>query len=895
MKPFESMKFKHPWRPYQERVLNVIKDHLDDRRLHIVAAPGAGKTTLGLEVFRTLGKPTLVLSPTRVIRDQWIERIKDFVQNEDGSPLDCYQLDWVSNSIQNPQILTSITYQALHAKFAEELSVNEEEDVNLEDDDGLKDDEVNRFIKVIESQNIQMIILDEAHHLRSEWWRALEKVCEYFPNVILVSLTATPPYDAQGSEWNRYEQLCGPIDEEISIPELVKAGTLCAHQDFIWACDATISEKDQIKEYDHRVSTLCDTLFHSTEFEGIVLSHPWLQSEKIEAEIIKEPHVAIALLTYIKAKSLPMKDSLMALLDMKAEDIPELGRHWWQVLLESILFSKTTQHTDVQKQALDHLKKQLKASELLHKRELSLERSRRIDRSLSLSASKVLACSTIHQLEYKYRGERLRQVVLTDYIRDEALSSGLDTGEVNLGAWPVFKSITSSSAIPDQIGLLTGRTSIIPTKKLSLLLRHIKSHHVKTESMGNNGQYQKVVAPLNQLTSAFTELLMNGDIKVLVGTRSLLGEGWDAPAVNSLILASSVGSFMLTNQMRGRAIRVNSKHKDKVSSIWHLVAINTEYDAGWSDAFNLVSRFQTFVGLSEKELAIESGFDRMNATGLKSDNMFNKTAPISRNNKQMVRRYRKRELIAERWKKALTIDGTARVIPSVKTNKIPNLRGFVLKHSFSYLLVQMLVILSGIMTGSFYLSLNNPSLLWVLMLVGIIGALIYKLPQTISMIKIACFFLPVDGALKRIGKALAESLCQAGFIETSIRRMVTNVTKLEDGSFYIALSGCSFYESSVFADCLAEILAPIDNPRYLILREGRFLGSLRDDYHAVPMRFAAKKDLAQLFYKAWKKNVGLSELIYTRTEEGRRRLLRAKMKAFSSTFKDEVKRQDRWQ
>jgi len=163
------------------------------------------------------------------------------------------------------------------------------------------------------------------------------------------------------------------------------------------------------------------------------------------------------------------------------------------------------------------------------------------------------------------------------------------------------------------------------------------------------------------------------------------------------------------------------------------------------------------------------------------------------------------------------------------------------------------------------------------------------------MIKIACFFLPVDGALKRIGKALAESLCQAGFIETSIRRIVTNVTKLEDGSFYIALSGCSFYESSVFADCLAEILAPIDNPRYLILREGRFLGSLRDDYHAVPIRFAAKKDLAQVFYKAWQKNVGLSELIYTRTEEGRRRLLRAKMKAFSSTFKDEVKRQDRWQ
>ena len=31
-------------------------------------------------------------------------------------------------------------------------------------------------------------------------------------------------------------------------------------------------------------------------------------------------------------------------------------------------------------------------------------------------------------------------------------------------------------------------------------------------------------------------------IKVIIGTKSLLGEGWDAPCVNSLILASFVGS-----------------------------------------------------------------------------------------------------------------------------------------------------------------------------------------------------------------------------------------------------------------------------------------------------------------------------------------------------------------
>lgn len=892
MQPFESMKFHYSWRPYQERVLNAIKDHLDDKRLHVVAAPGAGKTTLGLEVFRVLEKSTLVLSPTRVIRDQWIERLKDFTNI--GEPT---KLSWVSNSIHNPKIFTSITYQALHARFAEELgSIDDvDEETALEEDKGLKSNEVNNFIKVIEKHDIQVLILDEAHHLRSEWWRALKKVCECFPNIILVSLTATPPYDSEGHEWVRYEQLCGPIDEEISVPELVKAGTLCAHQDFIWACNATSTEKNQIKEYDHRVFTLCHTLFDSDEFKEIVLSHPWLHPDKIEADVIKEPQIAVALLTFIKAKSLPKNEELMTLLDMRIDDIPELGRHWWQVLIETILFSKTTQHTEVEQKFVDRIKKQLRSSELLNKRELSLERSRRMERSLSLSSSKISACNTIHKLEYKHRGGNLRQVVLTDYIRDEALESELDTGEINLGAWPIFKSITSSSPISDQIGLLTGRISIIPSSKLQLLLNCIESNNIKTEPMGNAQQFQKVTAPLNQLTSAFTELLMSGDIKVLIGTRSLLGEGWDAPAINSLILASSVGSFMLTNQMRGRAIRVNTKKRNKISTIWHLIAINTESETGWSDYYSLKKRFDTFVGLSEKELTIESGFERINATSFQSRKIHGETALITSNNRQMLRRYKKLDQISERWNKALTLDEASRVIPSVNTNKIPVLRGLLLKHSFSYLLIQMAAILGGVIAGIINSHQKSGSQLLLFLLVGITGTLIYKLPKTISIIKTVCLYLPVDGALEQIGIALTEALCQAGFIETSVRQMKVNVIKLDDGKFYVSLSGCTFYESSLFADCLAEILAPIDNPRYLVLREGKFLGISRDDYHAVPLKFAVKKELAQIFYKSWQKNVCLSELIYTRTEEGRRKLLKAKMKSFSSTFKDEVKRQDRWQ
>lgn len=895
---FELLKFKYPWRPYQQRVIDAIDQHLDDDRLHIVAAPGAGKTTLGLEVFRKLKKRALVLSPTRVIRDQWILRLNDFIEVDDIT-----KLDWVSNNIDEPKILTSITYQALHSKLSTKPSnaLDDEEgtvldnDLNNELDNEPGSGDINEFISSLKNNNIEVMIMDEAHHLKAEWWRALDKIFKTLPNLTLVSLTATPPYDSQDHEWSKYEQLCGPIDEEISIPELVKAGTLCSHQDFVWAVNVSQSEKKHIKEYDERVSTLCNTLFNDSQFLQLVLAHPWLTEPEADSDVIKQPQIAIAILSFIKAKDLDIPLSLCSLLDLTKDDIPELGRHWWQVLIESVLFSNTFEHTEESKEFITQLKKQLRSSELLHKRELSLERSRRLERSLSLSATKVEGCVSIHKLEYKHRKDNLRQVILTDYIRDEALASGIDTGELNLGAWPIFKGLVNNSEIANQVAMLSGRLSIIHIDQVEALLELVDRKRVSADKFQDDEAFFKISGPLNQLTSAFTTLLMKGTIKVLVGTRSLLGEGWDAPAINSLILASSVGSFMLTNQMRGRAIRIDKNAPNKISSIWHLVAVDTESQSGQRDYYNLKNRFETFVGLSEKDQTIESGFERLQTTGLNNLKLENhKHSAVSDNNRQMINRFEKLESIANRWKKALTLDETARVIPSVKTPTLPGIRWFHFKNTFKYLSLQLTALFGVIWLIALHL-IRKPELALTVLMIGLIAVLLYKLPKALGILRTFFCHLPVDGTIKQIGLALCHALCQTGLIETSFRRLKVTTHENMDGTFYLALDGCTFYESSLFADCLAEILAPIDNPRYLIIREGTVYGLKRDDYHAVPLKLAVKKEYAQIFYKAWCRYVGPTEMIYTRTNQGRQRLLQAKMRAFSSVFERKIKRQDRWQ
>jgi hypothetical protein len=47
--------------------------------------------------------------------------------------------------------------------------------------------------------------------------------------------------------------------------------------------------------------------------------------------------------------------------------------------------------------------------------------------------------------------------------------------------------------------------------------------------------------------------------------------------------------------------------------------------------------------------------------------------------------------------------------------------------------------------------------------------------------------------------------------------------------------------------------------------------------------------------KAWQRRVGKAELVYTRTPENRRLLLRARARAFSAAFGHDVRRMDRWQ
>ena len=889
---FKQLQFKWPWREYQSRVLDAIDQHLNDDKLHIVAAPGAGKTVLGLEVFRRLKQPALILSPTRIIRNQWRDRLQDFLPASD------WPVDWVSLDLDTPLILTSITYQSLHQHY-KKIKDDEHE---LDDDElsALTSDELDLLIQKVVNAKIGVLVLDEAHHLTAGWWQALNHLLEKIPTLKLVSLTATPPYDVNGNEWLRYQSLCGVIDEEISAPELVKTGTLSPHQDFIWVTRPAQKDDETTRQYDRSVIAVQMQLFNDEYFIEQIINHPLMRRQTVNVdEILSQPELSIAMLVFLKSKQINLPAGVLKLLGVQLATVPELSRRWWQVLVKSYLFDKHWSDSLERQQHKKELAKILRKQDLLYNRELRLHESRLIKSQLTLSSTKLQACVDIHRQERELRGQLLRQVILTDFIRADDINETIVAEEV-LGAWPVYRRLVASLGLDQAIDccLITGQFCVMHQSKLRLLMQLPYADKILSTELKSLDGYYQVRMKSNLAVEEITRLFLNGEFHVLVGTRSLLGEGWDAPCINSLVLASFVGSYVLTNQMRGRAIRVDKNDHSKVASIWHLACITNSSYSGVADLTELQRRFKTFVGLSADGKVIENGLSRINLSFMNQELFDSESFSPSRSNRRMIKRLQHLNDVRDSWQHVIDNSRSQRVVPVVRSPKLKEFKTYHFKHTLKYFVLESItgaLAVSASFAPNIFTSMIHEDEVLVLRWVAITCAagFVWFLPKAFKATLLMIKHLPVAGSLQQIASALRDALVGIGELED--QKTTVEISGNADGSFDISLHGASFYQQSLFADCLDEILTEINNPRYLISRSKAGMFGTRFNYHAVPALFASNKQKAQVFYQAWKRYMGDAELIYTRANNGRIVLLRARARAFSNAIKKRAERLDSWQ
>lgn len=863
-----GLKFNGTWRNYQRQVLDNFQEYQADGHVHLVAAPGSGKTTIGIELIARFDKPALVLVPTVTIREQWVDRIRQaFLEDENQVT------SLVSQNLKDMKQITIATYQAFHSAMQQVQS--QEDNGEVEDFIGFD------LLASLKERGVETLCLDECHHLRNEWWKSLEDFRKNYQQLQVISLTATPPYDSEPELWERYLQMCGEIDQEITVPELVKEDTLCPHQDFVYICFPTKEEDKRLEEFEDTKWQYVSQLVVDPDFQELIRSSKVLKGEISADMLLEDPKYLSALLIYLQAQKLEIPKHLRDLLG--AEGLPALNYYWLEVLLQGLLYQTPGWYEDPQ-ETKKKIEAELKSRGLIEKRQVFLVKSKANDQILNQSLGKLSGIADIFATEYASLGKDLRQLVLADYIRkDFANYLGDDQAPITqLGVLPYFETIRRSAqkqGLSAPIAVLSGSVVIIPASVKAELEALIPNTSLTFSAIGklDQGTYLQVGFPssFKGMVAAVTELFQRGSIQVLVGTKSLLGEGWDAPCVNSLILGSFVGSFMLSNQMRGRAIRIWPGHPDKTSNIWHLVAIKPYKNPAFSkedqeeldlnpyqDLQTLARRMDHFLGLSYKEDTIETGLDRLNFPKAPF-----KKSKIKAYNQKIKELSKDRSSLRKKWQEALVVADKLEIVNEVATDRkqIPLLTLVDAEKwvRYSFLLIAVNLLLYLFKTNGIRLAwLTTISL--VLLTIALVRYFFYKSPYV---------------RLRQAGEGIRNAMLKMGHLSDDQSRVQVEEDK-DSYCIFAYLKGGSMRDKELFSQTLGEFFAPVDNQRYLLVAKKVPAGQSK--YFVVPSLFEKRKEDAQLFLDAVAPQLGDYQLIYTRNEAGRKVLLEARLKSLAN-------------
>lgn len=888
---FPGVSFLYGFRDYQARVLAELPHLLQDDRVHISAAPGAGKTILGLEIIRQLNRRALILVPTLTIRNQWKERFLDSFISKDAPELYAFWNENFSLDLQNPGIITCSTYQALYSLYSKKEAEEEPEDRAMQNNAITLSDCIRQYKEL----GVETICLDEAHHLKREWWKALTLFVEKM-SARLIALTATPPLDTTDLEWKRYVELCGEIDLMISIPEMVINKCLCPHQDYLYLCRPTPQEERAVKEEKQRdrsaaleilrlpllyseikilpllsdpssaLNTLFkypDYLFHLVEYAAFI-RRKWqieLEGSRDAADRAFshwDKRILRMVLQKAEADEQAEADQIRRTAENRnlqrcSSQTENLNRQntaeertlaasmgWLLPLMRDILENDPDSYSEELKNTLTNI---LKNHHLLKNGRPAARSTEDSDRILKNSASKLNAIEEIVVTESASMGDKLRCLVLMDHIRQTDMSK-VETDEslTDLGVSTVFERLRRQEHLgnletyfaPDKngpktyrtrLGVLTGSLIILPTalaERLAADLRESKlgdtlSEGLRVRPLGVTG-YAKLeltgssAGPAEHLITSYFE---EGLIEILIGTAALLGEGWDAPAVNTLIIGSTSSMYVKTNQMRGRALRTFSGEPEKVSNIWHLMAVSPEEGGAYkgddhAEGASILQRFDSIVGLSMDGRRIENGISRL------TDPMHDLQDPEKWNN-WMKERAKDRRFVRESWESIPVLHAS----PEVRNVVEPPIR-------------------------------------------------LHTAGQKEKGLSPRQQFAVAKGTLAAMKAAhLLENRCRLAMIKKEYPAEAHSPAgKRSNTGFY--LENATERESRAYAACLQQALSPVVAPKFMLR-----LGFLVKKYIPVPSDFSGRAALAELYRDSIS---GAKNMISTSTDEGKTLLLKERLR-----------------
>ena len=185
--------------------------------------------------------------------------------------------------------------------------------------------------------------------------------------------------------WTRYIDMCGEIDEEITVPELVKKGSLCPHQDYVYFNYPTKEEQQEIKVFKENGEVLLQRIMNDLQFQSVIQSHQCLHGHIDLDHLLEKPEYLSALLIYLEEKKLSYPTQFKQILGYK--QLEKMSVKWLQILLQGLLYDDTFSYhidEDYQKELI----KELKSLGFIERNQVTIVVNQAIEKMLVKSVGK---------------------------------------------------------------------------------------------------------------------------------------------------------------------------------------------------------------------------------------------------------------------------------------------------------------------------------------------------------------------------------------------------------------------------------------------------------------------------------------------------------------------------
>ena len=692
-----------------------------------------------------------------------------------------------------------------------------------------------------------LVILDEAHHTTQAWGRQIEAGLQGGHRVL--GLTATPPYEAPG--WDQFIALVGEDPVTINAPPLVREGQLCPYQDLAWPMAVDLDDLPALRELEEQLSGLEEAL--EPQFGAWAANRLredlWTLTEE---RFSGESGLLVALCRLRKARGAELPADLP--MDPELHDPPTLHDR----ALALWAFGEAKDSTVNRKLRKVGFRIRKKGPVLVD--DVAW-------RSLATSAVRIRGTVEVLAAEHAARGDSMRALIACD--RDAE-------GE-RLSARQVLKALVDDPRTDVLDPILCTGTVFWVDDDLWPRMQHRLPPLPWVDAEGHRELDVQGWETAERVAMA-TKLLTEGVTRCLVGTRHLLGEGWDCPPVSCVVDLTGITASVTVNQVRGRAMRPDPADASKVASLWDVFAVAPGIADGDRMLRRLQTRHQHTFGV-DPEGRIRSGVARIDPV-LASDARAVMTQADALK-ERMRARVNDAVSVASRWAvgkdyrnarvwrvaglEALEAD-RATIPPEIAPEPEHEAGGkcalLVRQQEARSLAIKLALLkVSG----------------WTIGLTGAgfaSGAAV-ALTGPIGLASLA-ISIPVLGTCGILGHLGARSL------QRSFRHSITR----QEGIFRALHASLVAVDESIgplksadghwwvegetaatrrFAEASAILFGPILHPRYLLI-EGD--GSV----WPLPEEAGARRDLAEAFAGHWSEHVGPCSVVYARNEEGRKLL-----------------------